>query len=38
MTQAVLALGAMEEQRRLALGSRGPRLPEPPSRRRAALA
>ena len=30
MTQAVQALGAMEEQRRLALGGRGPRLPEPP--------
>jgi hypothetical protein len=29
MTQAVQALGAMEEQRRLALGSCGPRLPEP---------
>lgn len=29
MTQAVQALGALEEQRRLALGSRGPRPPEP---------
>ena len=34
MTQADQALRAMEEQRQLALGSRGPRLPEPPSRRR----
>ncbi|MGO8687042.1 MAG: hypothetical protein ACLQT7_07645 [Candidatus Dormibacteria bacterium] len=30
MTQAVRALGAMEEQRRLALGSGGPRRPDPP--------